>query len=90
MQSSKFGVNSGGTVLLYTLAEDHKLLKWSYLCCPVMTPFRNTSIANADAQNLLMTVTTNDYPGLGCKYGSVLTLSSSLQLSFLCVCGDNI
>ena len=50
MQSSKFGVNSGGTVLLYTLAEDHKLLKWSYLCCPVMTPFRSASIANIDTQ----------------------------------------
>ena len=38
-----------------------------------------------------MTVAKNDYPGLGCEYGSVLTLSSSLQLFiFVCVCGDNV
>ena len=70
-------------MLLYTIAEVHKLLKWSYLCCPVMTPFHSTSIANIDTQ---MTVAKNDYPGLGCEYGS---MSSSLQLFFfLCVCGD--
>ena len=36
--------------------------------------------------NLPMTVTKNDYSGLGCEHGSVLTLSSSLQLFIFFVC----